>query len=223
MSDVSIFDIIGPVMIGPSSSHTAGAVRIGRMAQIIAGEKVSRAQIDLHGSFARTYKGHGTDLALVAGLLGMAPDNPDIKKALELAEKQGMRVSFSTVDLGEGIHPNTARLRLTTVSGEQVEVTGSSLGGGRIMVTKIDGYDTELRGNSHTLLIAHIDRPGIIARVTSLIAWDGVNIGFIKSSRRGKGANALMIVETDQPVSPEAFVLIANQPDVTKAMQVPLL
>lgn len=138
-----VFDIVGPVMIGPSSSHTAGAVRLGLMARKILGEPAVRAEINLHGSFAQTYRGHGTDKALIAGILGFAPDDERIREALRLAEEQGLSYRFQKVSL-EQAHPNTAVIHLTGASGRTARVRGSSVGGGNIRITNIDGYEVEL-------------------------------------------------------------------------------
>lgn len=146
-----VFDIVGPVMIGPSSSHTAGAVRLGLMARKILGEPAVRADINLHGSFAQTYRGHGTDKALIAGILGFAPDDERIREALQLAEEKGLSYRFQKVNL-EQAHPNTAVIHLTGTSGRTARVRGSSVGGGNIRITNIDGYEVELTGTYPALI-----------------------------------------------------------------------
>ena len=165
----SVFDIVGPVMIGPSSSHTAGACRLGGLALAVFGSPPSRAHILLHGSFASTGPGHGTDLALVAGLLGMHPDDARIPRAFEIADEAGLSVSFAEVDLGDA-HPNTAVFELEDASGRLMGVRGSSLGGGDVVVTEIDGFEVEVTGDLPVLVVGHVDRPGVIAAVTGLLA-----------------------------------------------------
>lgn len=200
---MGVFDIIGPVMIGPSSSHTAGAARLGKMAGTILGEVPVKAVITLYGSFAQTYKGHGTDKALVAGLMGFAADDERIKDALSLAEKSGLEVVFKSSQ-GD-YHPNTAEFELSGVSGKKARVRGASLGGGSIRITSIDGYEVEFAGEYYTLITIHQDKPGVIANITQILAQQNVNIAFMRVSRKQKGAQALMILETDQPIALRAI------------------
>ena len=180
---LKVFDIVGPVMIGPSSSHTAGAARIGRIAYALLGEKAVQADIRLHGSFAKTYKGHGTDKALVAGIMGMKPDDPRIRKSLELAKEQGLEVSIRP-EFFENAHPNTALIILIGENGGQVRVQGASVGGGNILITEVNGMPVEITGQYATLIVLHRDAPGTIAQVTELIASLGVNICNFRLSRR---------------------------------------
>lgn len=201
---MGVFDIVGPVMIGPSSSHTAGAARLGRMARTILGEAPTEAAITLYGSFARTHKGHGTDKALVAGLLDLAADDPRLKEAFALAAQAGVAVSFSAAEDGD-CHPNTAEFRLTGASGKKARVVGASVGGGSIVISKIDDFAVEITGEYHTLIAVYLDKPGVVALVTHILAQENVNIAFMRVSRKQKGAQALMILETDQPVPPAAL------------------
>lgn len=217
-----LFDIAGPIMIGPSSSHTAGAVRLGAMARVILGEPPVRAQIKLHGSFAQTYRGHGTDKALVAGLLGFAPDDERIKTALDLAAGHGLEFTFSTVELPD-VHPNTAVLELTGASGRCRQVVGASTGGGNILITRIDGYPVKVTGQYHTLITIHDDKPGVIAIVTQKLAQEGVNIAFMQVSRNERGAEALMVIEADEPIPEEAVPLIRAVPAMKAVLAVPAL
>ena len=205
---MNIFDIIGPIMIGPSSSHTAGAVRLGRVAGLILGERLKEARIYLHGSFARTGKGHGTHQALVAGLLGFGPDDARIREALVYAASEKLAVDFAPAGLGVKIHPNTARLVLTGISGRTVSVTGSSIGGGNIVVNRINNFRVEISGDYHTLLVTHQDRPGVIAAVTAALAGAGVNIAEMKVSREQKGDRAMMVIETDQAITGETVAAL---------------
>lgn len=191
-------------MIGPSSSHTAGAVRLGLLARAVFGAAPAAARIGLHGSFASTGHGHGTDLALVAGLLGMAPDDERIVDALRLAEGASLQVTFETLEL-PGAHPNTAVFDLAEEHGRSMRIVGSSLGGGDVVVTAIDDFDIELTGELPALLVEHQDRPGEIAAVTGLLADGGCNIAAMRVAREARGARALMLIETDAPV-PDAVV-----------------
>ena len=200
MPNTNVFDIIGPIMIGPSSSHTAGAVRLGRLARAIAGSTPTAARIRLYGSFAQTYRGHGTDRALVAGLLGHTPADERIRHALDEAKNKGIAVTIRAAR-GEPAHPNTARFDLTTPDGRRVSVVGASIGGGSVRVTQIDDYDMEISGDYHTLLVRHIDRPGMIATVTALLAKAKVNVAQMRVSRKRKGGHALMTIKADQHVA----------------------
>lgn len=195
-----VFDIIGPIMIGPSSSHTAGAVRLGLIARKILGEDAVEAKINLHGSFAQTYRGHGTDKALLAGIMGFSPEDERIKNALSLAEERNLKYEFVPVNLGEA-HPNTAVIHLTGKSGHHTRIIGASVGGGNILLTNIDGYEVEFTGLYPALITIHQDCPGVITKVTSALARHKVNIAFMRVSRKSRGAEALMILETDEMVT----------------------
>ncbi len=215
-----VFDIIGPVMIGPSSSHTAGAVRLGLIARKILGEEVVSATINLHGSFARTYKGHGTDRALLAGIMGFSAADERIKAALCIAEERGLVYQFCPVNLGEA-HPNTAVLHLTGTSGRTTRVIGASVGGGNVLISNIDGYDVELTGQYPALITIHRDCPGIITKVTSILARYEVNIAFMRVSRRSRGAEALMILETDDVLTEDVIEECKQVCDVQDAFSIP--
>ena len=195
----SVFEVIGPVMIGPNSSHTAGAVRLGRLARAVFGEQPARADIALHGSFASTGHGHGTDLALVAGLLGYAPDDERIRTSDAEAKNAGMEVAFTEEDLGEA-HPNTARIAMTASDGRTAVVQGSSIGGADVILTRIDDFDVAITGELPVLVVEHHDQPGVIASVSAILAEHGVNIASMEVSRERRGARALMVIDTDQPV-----------------------
>lgn len=197
---MNVFDIIGPVMIGPSSSHTAGAVRIGKIAGALLGEPAEKAEIGLHGSFAKTYKGHGTDKALAAGIMGMDPSDGRIRDSLTLAHKTGLTIHFYPTII-DGAHPNTALITLTGASGKTVSLEGASVGGGNIRVHKVNGMEVEISGESTTFIILHNDTPGTIAAVTRFLADQNINIGSFRLSRRQKGGLAVMTLEVDTPVS----------------------
>lgn len=217
-----VFDIVGPIMIGPSSSHTAGAVRLGLMARKILGERVLKAGIQLHGSFAQTYRGHGTDKALIAGILGFAPDDERIVSALNIAKNQGVAYSFQTIKL-EDAHPNTAIIHLTGETGRVAKVCGASVGGGNIMITNINGYSVELTGEYPALITIHHDKPGVITQVTQILARYAMNIAFMRVSRQNRGESAMMIMELDDEPADEVIDDCANVYDVEKAFAIPAI
>ncbi len=204
----SAFEIIGPPMIGPSSSHTAGAVRMGLVARRLLGCPPVSAGIGLHGSFAATGKGHATDRALVAGLLGMNADDSRISSALEIAPSQGLLATFEKVDLGEGIHPNSARLSLVGVDESRVDIIGSSVGGGEIEIVNLDGFSILMKGMFETLVFWHDDRPGFLAHVTAVLAIVNANIATIRTTRLHRAADALTVVEIDGQIPHEAVELM---------------
>lgn len=209
-----IEDIIGPVMVGPSSSHTAGAARIGRVAYMLLGEKVKNADILLHGSFFTTGKGHGTDKALVAGLLGLRVDDMRIPRSFELAKEEGMNYRFGEVDLGGDAHPNSVMLALTGVSGKRLEVVAASIGGGRIKVTRLDGLDVDFSGNMPTLVIEHMDHPGVVSEVTTLLVDKNINIATMRLYRSSRGGQAEMVLECDQEVPDDVVDALKELKDI---------
>jgi L-serine dehydratase len=195
----SVFDIIGPVMIGPSSSHTAGAARIGRTARALFGKKPEKVTITLYGSFAKTYRGHGTDIAIVGGLLDFDTFDERIVRSLEIAKNEGVDVTFVESEEVPD-HPNTARIRMEDSSGHVMEVTGISIGGGKMEIVELNGFDLKLSGSAPALLIMHKDRYGAVAQVATVLARHQINIAYMQVSRKEKGSEALMIIETDQTV-----------------------
>ncbi len=220
---MGIFDIIGPVMIGPSSSHTAGAARIGQVASHILGQPLQSACITLYGSFAKTGKGHGTDRALVAGLMGYSPDSGSIRDALHIAEERGIPISFALSDADMG-HPNVAKIDAYGVDGAHVVVVGRSLGGGRVLITEIDGYPVEITGEEYTFLTRHHDVPGIVADVCHFLAAEKINISNMRLFRKGKGDEAVMIIHTDQYVSPDmASRIEKSNPNIIYAMSMDII
>jgi L-serine dehydratase len=194
---VSLLDIIGPVMVGPSSSHTAGACRLGLLARCLVGGTPDRARIELHGSFARTGEGHGTDKALAGGLMGFRPDDERIRTALEIAERDGLEYRFEKTTLSEELHPNSVRLTVERGPHSHVMV-GSSLGAGRVFITEIDGYPVEVHGNSHTIVLLAEDVKGSIARIAAILAEDNCNIATLRLTRKERGGDAFMVIEVDQ-------------------------
>ena len=199
---MDIFDILGPVMVGPSSSHTAGAARIGNMARALLGAKPVKARIHLHGSFAETGAGHGTDRALVGGLLGMKPDDLRIPNAFDEAEKEGLDYAIDVVDLREA-HPNTALIEVWDKTGREMQIQCSSLGGGRIMVNRLDGIDVNFSGEYNTLVIRNQDTFGAVASVTGQLTAMRINVANMSLCRNRRGGDALMVIETDQHLLPE--------------------
>lgn len=210
---INIFDMMGPVMVGPSSSHTAGAARIGNMGRTLLGEEVARADIGLHGSFAETGFGHGTDRALLAGLLGMKPDDLRIPNAYEEANRVGMAYSFRTVELRDA-HPNTALLELTGKSGKQLTLQASSIGGGAIVVNKIDGIDVNFTGDFNTLIVRNQDESGSVAAITSILSQVHINVANMSVNRHRRGGDALMVIETDQHIKPRQVEFLSELPGI---------
>ena len=196
---VSLLDIIGPVMVGPSSSHTAGACRLGLLARCLVGGTPERARVELHGSFARTGEGHGTDKAIVGGLMGFRPDDERIRDALGIAEREGLDYKFEKTTLGEEneIHPNTVRITIERGDRSSIMV-GSSLGAGRVLVTEIDGYPVEVTGNYNTIVLVAEDVPGSVARIATVLSDDGINIATLRLTRKQRGGEAFMVIEVDE-------------------------
>ena len=210
---INIFDMMGPVMVGPSSSHTAGAARIGNMGRTLLGEEVARADIGLYGSFAETGFGHGTDRALLAGLLGMKPDDLRIPNAYEEANRAGMAYSFRTVELRDA-HPNTALLELTGKSGKKLTLQAASIGGGAIVVNKIDGIDVNFTGDFNTLIVRNQDESGSVAAITSILSQVHINVANMSVNRHRRGGDALMVIETDQHIKPRQVEFLSELPGI---------
>lgn len=217
---VSLFDILGPVMVGPSSSHTAGACRLGLMGRGILGGTPEQAVIRLHGSFAATGEGHGTHQALIGGLLGFAPDDLRLRTAYREAEQANLRYAFEEIDLGEDAHPNSAVLRLRRDE-STLEVQGASIGGGRILITGIDGFHVELGGDYHTLVVLARDEPGTIATIAGLLARRGVNVATIRADRTGRRKNALMTLEVDERIDDDVIAELKRYEWLRWARRVP--
>jgi L-serine dehydratase len=196
MKNYSVFDILGPVMIGPSSSHTAGAARLGKVARGIAGEDFTGVTFYLHGSFAKTYRGHGTDRALTAGILGMETDDERLRDSLQIAKDQNINIEFVEADFGD-MHPNSVKIVFHRNDGNTVEITGSSIGGGNIIITNINGDEVQFTGANPTVIVKHADVSGVISGVTAIIANYGLNIATMTVTRKAKGRDALAIIEAD--------------------------
>ncbi|MDL5040456.1 L-serine ammonia-lyase, iron-sulfur-dependent subunit beta [Heyndrickxia coagulans] len=214
----SVFDIIGPVMIGPSSSHTAGAARIGRVARSLFGRQPKWADIHFYGSFASTYKGHGTDVAIVGGLLDFDTDDERIKSSLQIAEQLGLTVKF-LVESAVPDHPNTVRIRMGDASGD-MELTGISIGGGKIEVIELNGFELHLSGHHPAILVVHQDRYGAIAAVSNILSAHEINIGHMEVSRKEAGKMALMAIEVDQNLDDAVIEEIKRLPNITQVARV---
>ncbi len=199
MKDYSIFDIIGPIMIGPSSSHTAGACRIGFTAQNIIKFSITEVKFILYGSFAKTYKGHGTDVALLGGFLGLKPDDERIVDAFQMAENRGLNYSFETSE-DEPDHPNTVKIIAKTSRLETWEIIGISIGGGKMIIRSINGIDVQYSGEYNTLVTHHKDSSGMLSRITTILSENRINIAFMKLYREEKGIKAIGIIETDEDI-----------------------
>jgi len=212
---VSILDIMGPVMVGPSSSHTAGTARLGRVAREILDEDPVEVHFHLHPPLAATYRGHGSDFALVGGAIGLNVDDPRIPEAIRIAEQMEVKVEFAEEDQGD-VHPNTVRVEIKGKTRE-VEIVGSSIGGGVIEVFKINGFQTRFKGDSPSLLLFYRDRPGMISEVTNIIADEAINIASLYCSRKQRGKDAFMEIDVDSPISKEALARINAVPDMAEA------
>ena len=205
---MSAFDVIGPVMVGPSSSHTAGAVRMGLAARRLLGAKPEKAKLTLHGSFAATGQGHATDKALLFGVLGFNPDDDRLPLAFDLAKQAELEFCFAQEDFGPQAHPNSARIELQDADGHRLDLTGASLGGGIIEITLLDGYETAFNGRLHTMICQHEDRPGFLSRLTAVLACADINIATLRTSRHMRGEHALTVIETDNAVPADAVSLL---------------
>ena len=210
---MNIFDMMGPIMVGPSSSHTAGAARIGKMARTLLGEKPVSARIHLHGSFAETGRGHGTDRAIVGGLLGMEPDDMRIPFSFDEAKKDGLTFTIDNVELRDA-HPNTARIQLDGEHGAHLDIQACSIGGGAIEVHKLDGIDVNFTGSYNTLVVRNRDENGTLAAVTTILSQLRINVGNMSLCRHKRGGDALMVIETDQHIRPSQVEFLRELPGV---------
>ena len=210
---LQVFDILGPIMIGPSSSHTAGAVRIGKYARSVLGKKPVKAVIRFSGSFAKTYKGHGTDKEVIAGILGMDTDDSRIRNSMQIATEEGLDFTFIEEDI-DGAHPNTAEITLTDADGRSALIQGASIGGGNIVINKINDTEVSISGKSDTLVIPHDDVPGMIAVVTNILAEKGVNVHGFSLGRDRKGGIAVMTIEIDGDIDESINEAIMECPNI---------
>ena len=212
---MNIFEILGPVMVGPSSSHTAGAVRIGYVCRKLMGEKIVTADIGLYGSFLLTGKGHGTPQAIVAGLLGMTPDDAKIPNSFEIAKAQGLKFTIGEAKLKEA-HPNSVLLKLTGESGKELEVIGESLGGSIINIAQIDGLPANISGDYPTLIASNMDVPGMVAKVSKVLFNAKINIAQMHLYRASRGKNSVLIAECDQEIESKTLNDIRNLDGIMK-------
>ena len=222
MNEIGTFDILGPNMIGPSSSHTAGALRIA----FVAGRMVERAvsvKFVLYGSFARTYHGHGTDRALVGGILGYHPDDERIRDSFEHAKEAGLAFSFEENFTDKEIYPNTVDIYVTDKDGSVVSLRGKSIGGGNAVITRLNGVDVELTGNYCTLVVEHVDKKGTLAFVTTVLSAYDLNIGSLRLYRESKGKRAHAIIEVDTNVSNQVVSALKGVESVTNVLVVPAI
>ncbi|MCX2745650.1 L-serine ammonia-lyase, iron-sulfur-dependent subunit beta [Mangrovivirga sp. M17] len=216
----SIFDMIGPVMIGPSSSHTAGVVRIGRAANRVLGGMPEEAEITFYNSFARTYEGHGSDRAILAGIMDFKTDDERIKKSLDIAKEKDLKYKFKSVGNASIYHPNTVKLILTRKN-RTVEVIGESLGGGLINISKVNGFSANFSVNLHTLILTNDDQKGSIAFISNVLANDECNIATMSVSRKGKSDLACMVIEMDSPLNPISIEYIRHLKWVHEVVYIP--
>ncbi len=221
MAFISVFDVIGPNMVGPSSSHTAGAASIALLTKKMIGEKVKRIKFTLYGSFAQTYKGHGTDRALVGGILGFETDDERIRDSFELAREAGLDFSFEcSSDDDDDLHPNTVDMEVEGASGRVLYVRGESLGGGKVRLTRINGVKVYFTGEFHALIVIQRDYPGVVAGVTSVLSSYGVNIAYLRVFREEKGGLAYTIVESDEEITEKAVEEMKKNPAIEDIMLV---
>lgn len=216
----SIFDMIGPVMIGPSSSHTAGVVRIARAAIKILGAIPDEAEITFYNSFARTYEGHGSDRAIIAGLMDFQTDDKRIRESLEIAQQQGLKYHFKSVGNASALHPNSIRIRLTKGK-KTVEVLGESKGGGIINIAEVGGFKADFSASLHTLIIFADDKKGSIAFIANVLAHDDCNIATMSVSRKGKNDQACLVIEMDSGIKTVTFDYLRSLSWVKEVIYIP--
>ena len=223
MSNISIFDVMGPNMIGPSSSHTAGALRIALLASNLAKGNVAHVTFILYGSFARTYHGHGTDRALVGGILGYTTDDERIRDSFEYAKKAGITYEFVEDFTNKDVHPNTVDIELTCKNGQVITMRGVSIGGGNAVIQRLNGIEIDMNGASPTVIVKHWDRKGVLAYITKVISDADLNIGALKLYREGKGKPAYAIVELDGKVPEDILQKLEEYPDNIATTYIPAL
>lgn len=220
MAFISVFDVIGPNMVGPSSSHTAGAASIALLAKKMIGEDIARVKFTLYGSFAKTYRGHGTDRALVGGMLGFETDDIRIRDSFGIAKEKGLVFEFVCSNNDEDVHPNTVDMEIVSVSGRYLVVRGESLGGGKVRLTRINGVKVHFTGEYHALIIMQRDYPGVVAGITSVLSNYNVNIAYLRVFREEKGGLAYTIVESDEEITELAVSEIKKNPAIKDIMLV---
>lgn len=220
MAFISVFDVLGPNMIGPSSSHTAGAAIIAYLAQKMIAPPLRRADFRLYGSFAKTYRGHGTDRALVGGILGFSADDERIRDSFALAKQQGLEFRFIPDETETDVHPNTVEIRMENAAGRVMTVRGESLGGGKVRIVGINGVKVDFTGEYNALIVVQRDKPGVVAHITKILSGRDVNIAFMRLFREQKGYTAYTIVESDQRLPEGVDALLLENPNITDVMVV---
>lgn len=222
MSFISVFDVLGPNMIGPSSSHTAGAAAIAFLARKMLNGELVKADFTLYGSFARTYRGHGTDRALLGGIMGFSTDDRRIPDSFAIADEIGLSYSFTTNEKETEVHPNTVDIRMEDNIGHVLTVRGESIGGGKVRITRIDQVEVDFSGEYSTLIVVQQDKPGVVAHITRCLSEKNVNIAYMKLYREEKGSTAYSIVESDDKLPSEAVEQIRENKYVTDVMLIQL-
>ena len=222
MSFISVFDVLGPNMIGPSSSHTAGAAAIAFLARKMLNGELVKADFTLYGSLARTYRGHGTDRALLGGIMGFSTDDRRIPDSFAIADEIGLSYSFTTNETETEVHPNTVDIRMEDSLGHVLTVRGESIGGGKVRITRIDQVEVDFSGEYSTLIVVQQDKPGVVAHITRCLSEKNVNIAYMKLYREEKGSTAYSIVESDDKLPSEAVEQIRENKYVTDVMLIQL-
>lgn len=217
MKDLSVFDIIGPIMIGPSSSHTAGALKIARVARMLTETKIVKVHFKLFGSFAKTYRGHGTDRALLAGILGFDTGDYRVRDSFDLATEAGIEYSFEEMDGETEYHPNTVTIIVTEKNGTVRTLRGASIGGGEIEIHELNGCEVTFSGKNNAILLRQKDRPGVLAALMRVLGDHKVNIISMSAYCEDRGLTGFTVVEFDGALSEEAMAEISGQPDVLSA------
>ena len=220
MAFISVFDLLGPNMIGPSSSHTAGAEIIAFLAQKMITPPLVRVNFTLYGSFAKTYHGHGTDRALLGGIMGFSADDTRIRDSFDIAAKRGLAYSFTPNETETDIHPNTVDIRMENAEGQVMTVRGESLGGGKVRIVRINGVKVDFSGEYNALIVVQQDKPGVVAHITNILSEHGVNIAFMRLFREAKGHTAYTIVESDERLPEGVSKLLRQNPNITDVMVV---
>lgn len=218
MSFISVFDVLGPIMVGPSSSHTAGTAAIAYLAQKMITPPLKKVEFVLYGSFAKTYQGHGTDRALLGGIMGFSTDDVRIRDSFEIAHKKGLEYAFKTEEKDTDIYPNTVDIAMTNESGQTMTIRGESLGGGKVRIVRINGVQVDFTGEYSALIVIHQDKPGVVAHITKCLSDDGVNIAFMRLFREAKGHLAYSIVESDDALPSDLTKIIKENPNVHDVM-----
>ena len=220
MAFISVFDVLGPNMIGPSSSHTAEAEIIAFLAQKMITPPLVRVNFTLYGSFAKTYHGHGTDRALLGGIMGFSADDTRIRDSFDIAAKRGLAYSFTPNETETDIHPNTVDIRMENAEGQVMTVRGESLGGGKVRIVRINGVKVDFSGEYNALIVVQQDKPGVVAHITNILSEHGVNIAFMRLFREAKGHTAYTIVESDERLPEGVSKLLRQNPNITDVMVV---